>query len=210
MTVVARQVAKGADPDERMCALTRACAPRAELIRFVASPDGDVVPDLKEVLPGRGMWLSLSCEAVREAIRRKLFGRALKATVTVDPGLPDRIFALLKKECLSTLSLASKAGEAVAGFDKVSAALERDRVRVLVAASDGSQDGRRKLASRLRNSGLDAQLVECLASADLDLAFGRTNVIHAAIMPGGLADKFLASARRYDKYGHNGAADAGS
>jgi predicted RNA-binding protein YlxR (DUF448 family) len=59
MTVVASQVAKGADPDERMCALTRACAPRAELIRFVASPDGDVVPDLKEVLPGRGMWLSL-------------------------------------------------------------------------------------------------------------------------------------------------------
>jgi hypothetical protein len=78
-------------------------------------------------------------EAVTEAIRRKLFGRALKATVTVDPDLADRVSALLKKDCLSTLSLASKAGEAVAGFDKVSAALDRGRVRVLVAASDGSR-----------------------------------------------------------------------
>ena len=125
MTAVARQIAKGADPEERMCALSRACAPRAELIRFVASPDGDVVPDLKEALPGRGMWLSLSRETVAEAIRRKLFARALKTTVNVDPDLAERVSALLKKDCLSTLSLASKAGEAVAGFDKVSAALER-------------------------------------------------------------------------------------
>jgi hypothetical protein len=152
----------------------------------------------------------LSREAVTEAIRRKLFGRALKAAVTVDPDLADRVSALLRKDCVSTLSLASKAGEAIAGFDKVSAALDRGRVRVLVAASDGAADGRGKLAARLRNSGLDAELVESLASADLDLAFGRTNVIHAAIMPGGLADKFLACARRYDKYGHNGAAEAGS
>jgi predicted RNA-binding protein YlxR (DUF448 family) len=194
--------------EERMCALTRTVAPRAELVRFVASPDGEVVPDLKECLPGRGMWLTLSRDAIDQAVRRKLFGRALREDVRVPDDLEDRIGQLLKRDCLATLSLAAKAGQAVAGFDKVSGLLERGSVRALVGASDGAEDGRRKLAARLRNSGEAAQLVECLASADLDLALGRTNVIHAAIMPGGLAEKFLACARRLEKFGLNGAANS--
>ena len=210
MTDVADHIATGSEADERMCALTRTHLPRSELLRFVASPDNQLVPDLKEVLPGRGVWISLSRTAVADAIRRKLFARALKTAVSVAEDLPERIAGLLRRDCLSSLSLAAKAGQAVAGFDKVSALLDRGQVRVLLAAADGAEDGRRKLASRLRSSGADAFLAECLSSADLDLALGRTNVIHAAIMPGGLAEKFLASARRYEKYGPIGAASAGN
>jgi predicted RNA-binding protein YlxR (DUF448 family) len=60
MRQAAPDIAGQGGAEERMCALTRAIAPRAELVRFVASPDGEVVPDLKECLPGRGMWLTLS------------------------------------------------------------------------------------------------------------------------------------------------------
>jgi len=196
---------------ERMCALTRASAAREDLVRLVESPDGEVVPDLKECLPGRGMWLGLSRDVIAQAIRKKLFGRALRADVRVPDDLAGRIGHLLKRDCLATLSLAAKAGQAVAGFDKVAALLDRGQVRVLIAASDGAEDGRRKLAARLRHASLSGQLVECLASADLDLALGRTNVIHAAIMPGGLADKFVVCAAKLEKFGLNGAAEeAGS
>ena len=97
------EVAGQGGSDERMCALTRALAPRAELVRFVASPEGEVVPDLKECLPGRGMWLTLSRDAIGQAMRRKLFGRALKEDVTVPDDLADRIGLMLKRDCLAAL-----------------------------------------------------------------------------------------------------------
>ena len=40
--------------NERMCIVTRETLPADEMIRFVAGPDGSVVPDLKRTLPGRG------------------------------------------------------------------------------------------------------------------------------------------------------------
>ena len=168
------------------------------------------MPDLKQVLPGRGVWVTLSRHAVAEAASRKVFARALKREVRLPDDLADLVARLLHKDAMSSLSLASKAGLVVAGFDKTEATLKHGRAAVLVAASDGAADGRRKLFAKLRGAGQEDRLVECFASADLDLALGRTNVIHAAINPGGLAQKFLACARRYEFFELNGAARAES
>lgn len=210
MTGLAQQTILEDDSNVRMCALTRTQRPRSDLLRFVASPDGDLVPDLKEALPGRGVWLSLSRADVTEAVRRKVFARALKAEVVLPDNLADLIARLLLKDAMSCLSLASKAGQVVAGFDKTEAAIVHGRAAVLIAASDGAPDGRRKLSGKLRGADQAGQLVECFVSADLDLALGRTNVIHAAINPGALAQKFLACARRYEVFELNGAAQAES
>ncbi len=210
MTGLAQQTVLEDDSNVRMCALTRALRPRADLLRFVASPDGDLVPDLKEVLPGRGVWLSLSRAGVAEAVRRKVFARALKTEIRLPDDLAGLIARLLLKDAMSCLSLASKAGQVVAGFDKVEAAIARGRAAVLIAAADGAPDGRRKLSGKLRAAGQAGRLVECFASADLDLALGRTNVIHAAINSGALAQKFLACTRRCELFELNGAAQAES
>lgn len=210
MTGLAQQTILEDDPNVRMCALTRTQRPRAELLRFVASPDGDLVPDLKESLPGRGVWLSLSRDSVAEAVKRKIFARALKAEVALPDNLADLISRLLLKDAMSCLSLASKAGQVVAGFEKTEATVVHGRAAVLIAASDGAEDGRRKLSGKLLAADQAGRLVECFASADLDLALGRTNVIHAAINPGGLARKFIACARRYELFELNGAARAES
>src|ERR1700754_2749179 len=60
---------------ERMCAVTREARPIGELIRFVVSPQGEVIPDLKRKLPGRGLWVSASRRTVAEAVRRNQFSR---------------------------------------------------------------------------------------------------------------------------------------
>jgi len=193
-----------------MCALTRTQRPREELLRFVASPDGTLVPDLKQNLPGRGVWVTLSRRDVVEAARRKVFARALKNEVRLPEDLGGLVARLLLKDAMSCLSMASKAGQVVAGFEKTESTLRHGRAAVLVAASDGAEDGRRKLSGKLRAADQADRLVECFASADLDLALGRTNVIHAAINPGGLARKFLACARRYEFFEFNGAARAES
>ncbi len=210
MTALAQQTIFEDDTNVRMCALTRTQRPREELLRFVASPDGDLVPDLKQNLPGRGVWINLSRHDVAEAVRRKVFARALKNDVRLPDDLGGLVARLLLKDAMSCLSLASKAGQAVAGFEKTESTLTQGRAAVLIAASDGAEDGRRKLLGKLRAAGQADRLVECFASADLDLALGRTNVIHAAINPGGLARKFLACARRYEFFELNGAARAES
>ena len=71
----------------RMCAVSRAVRPIDELIRFVASPQGDIVPDLKRKLPGRGMWVTASRQVVAEAIRRHQFSKAFKRELRIPPTL---------------------------------------------------------------------------------------------------------------------------
>ncbi|MEM7399565.1 MAG: RNA-binding protein [Pseudomonadota bacterium] len=186
----------------RRCALTRTQRAKSDLIRFVLGPDGTVVPDLKERLPGRGVWLTASSDMVTEAARRKVFGRGLKADARAPEGLAEQVDSLLAEAALGAFAMANKAGEVVFGHTKVEDALQKGRTIALVHATDAAADGCRKLDGKARavtgGQGLSAI---CVFTADeLGLASGRTNVIHAALIQGGAAQKFLAAASRVERY----------
>ena len=134
----------------RMCILTRQVKPEADLLRFVAGPDGALVPDLRARLPGRGVWIGLDRASIAEALSRKLFARALKTDVIAGPGLADDIAALLRKAALGRLGLARKCGAAIAGFAKVEAALAGENLTALLTASDAADDALRRVTGRLR------------------------------------------------------------
>jgi len=153
-----------------------------------------VVPDLAERLPGRGYWVSADAALLRRAVEKQAFARAARRPVQVQRDLPEQVAELLRRRCIELVSLARRAGGTVAGFEKVAAALAQGRVAVLLAAIDGAADGRRKLAGRA--AGLP--FVAALSAADLGLAFGRESVVHAALGPGGLADRFVMEARRLE------------
>lgn len=187
---------------QRRCALTRAHRPKTDLIRFVAGPDGIVVPDLKERLPGRGVWLTASHDTIVDAARRKTFSRALKTEARAPDGLADQVGSLLTEAALGALALANKAGEIVFGHTKVEDALATGKTIALVHAADAAADGCRKLDGKARaatgGEGLPAICV--FTAEELGLASGRTNVIHAALIQGGAARKFLAAASRVERY----------
>src|SRR3954454_9736416 len=109
---------------QRMCAVTRSVRPIDELIRFVLSPSGEAVPDLKRKLPGRGMWVSASRKAVSEAARRNLFAKGFKRNAKPSPNLAQDTENLLVRSVIEALAMAAKAGQVVSGFTKVEAALE--------------------------------------------------------------------------------------
>jgi uncharacterized protein len=179
---------------ERLCIATRQVRPVSALIRFVVGPDGAVVPDLKRRLPGRGVWVTAHRRFVEEAVRRRLFGRAFKADVRVSPDLADDLDRLLEQSALNALSIAHKAGLVVRGFAKVEAAVEATPLAALVRARDAGEESGRKLASAFRRCsghGADGKIVEALTSAQLDLALGRLNVVHAALLPGRASETFL-------------------
>lgn len=177
---------------ERRCIVTRASGPRDGLIRFVISPEDEVVPDLAERLPGRGLWLTAQGDIVRRACAENSFAKAARRRVTVPADLPDRVAALLDQRCLDLIGLARRSGDAVAGFEKVRAAAGGGNVALLIAATDGADDGRGKLERALPG----AELLALWTAAQLGAPFGRDRVVHAAVLAGGLADRLAREAAR--------------
>ena len=190
----------------RMCAVSREVRPIDELIRFVVSPTGDIVPDLKRKLPGRGMWVTASRSAVAEAVRRHQFSRAFKRDLRISPTLASDTEALLIRSATEALGIAAKGGHVVAGSGKVEAALKEGAVEVLIHASDGAEDGIRKLNALARqNEGIHGgkrqiPVVTTLKSAELDLALARSNVIHAAVLAGPASRTFLSRSQMLVRY----------
>jgi predicted RNA-binding protein YlxR (DUF448 family) len=164
------------------------------MIRFVVSPDEVVVPDLEEKLPGRGLWLTASRDILEKACAENSFSKAARRNLTVPADFPSRITQLLNRRCLDLIGLARKSGVALAGFEKVRAALETGDVALMIAASDGADDGREKLARRA-----DGLVTLALWTADqLGMPFGRDRVVHAAILANGLSDRLIREAGRFD------------
>jgi predicted RNA-binding protein YlxR (DUF448 family) len=190
----------------RTCVVSREVRPIDELIRFVVGPTGEVVPDVKRKLPGRGLWISASRQRVAEAVRRHQFSRGFKRDVRVAPSLPADTEVLLVRSATEALAMAAKAGQVVSGFAKVEGLLEQGRAGALIHASDGAADGIRKLdaiaGQRSRNIGdsPDLAIVTVLTSAELDLALGRSNVIHAALLAGPASKTFLSRSHTLVRY----------
>ena len=194
----------------RMCAVSREQRPISELIRFVVSPTGEVVPDIKRKLPGRGLWLTASHKTVAEAVRRHQFAKGFKRDVRVAPSLAADTENLLSRSAVEALAIAAKAGQVVAGFAKVEAALRNRQnggpVAALIHAADGAEDGIRKLdAAARQNTGNRAEtpelpVITALTSAELDLALGRSNVVHAALLAGPASNTFLSRSQILVRY----------
>jgi hypothetical protein len=180
---------------ERRCIVTARVLPDSALVRFVVDPHGTLVPDVAAKLPGRGLWVSADRAILERAMAKGHFPRAAKAPVAVPADLCARVEMLLVARLSSELGLARRAGQIVLGFDSVMRALEhRLPPAVLVEASDGAADGRRKLLAKTKAAPLP--VVDCLTGVELSLALGRENVIHAALKSGRIAERITADAGR--------------
>jgi uncharacterized protein len=180
-----------------MCLVTRQEALEEALVRFALSPQGVVVPDLAAKLPGRGVWITCSRAILEEAIKKRAFSRGFEGDATVPDGLSDMVSGLLRKQAVNHLSLGRKAGDAVQGFTKVEEALRKAQVRLLMHVSGAAADGKSKL-DRLRQPS--TVITDSLRSDEMDLAFGRTNVVHAAVTAGGLAERLLVLLKRMTNF----------
>ena len=194
----------------RFCAATRVARPVRDLLRFALSPEGVVTPDLRQRLPGRGVWVTSRRAEIELAARKSVFSRGFHAPARVPDDLADLVERLMRRDALAALSFANKAGRVTAGFAKVESEVAAGRAAALLRASDGGADGARKLAAAARRSGRGEPVVVTLFdSAELALALGRENVIHAALAPGGASENFLARCERLRFYRADPAACAG-
>lgn len=198
---------EGSEPiigSERLCAVTRQTLDPKDLIRFVLSPDGIVVPDLDRRLPGRGVWVGCDRGLVEKAVATKVFAKSLRTRAEAPPDLAERVDSLLVKRLAGTLSLANKAGLVVPGFEKVFATLDKGPVAAVLHGSDAAPDGQSKIDRKYKaiqaSRDAGAAIVNVLTIEQMSLAIGRGSVVHAALIPGGLSDRFLEEAERLSRY----------
>jgi uncharacterized protein len=197
----------------RLCAATRTVQPVSELIRFVVGPNGEAIPDVKSKLPGRGIWVTATRDALGEAIKRKAFARGFKREVRLPSDFVDRTEQLLERSALDALAVASKAGLVAAGFTRAETALDGSAVVALLHAAEASSAEARRLdGAWRRQQGGPLVVIGFLTSAQLDLALNRPNVIHAALLAGPGSETFLARCRRLERFRtgdqHNQAGEA--
>jgi predicted RNA-binding protein YlxR (DUF448 family) len=194
---------RGAGP-LRLCAATRTQKPVDDLVRFVPDPEGRIVPDLARRLPGRGVWVDATRQAVKAAVRQRAFARSLHRPVVVPEDLPDQVERLMARRLAEAVSLANKAGLLVTGFGKVDELIGGGRAILLIHAADAAEDGVTKLSRRfmalLGPERSATAIVTDLTGPQLDLAIGRSNVVHAAASEGGASRRLLKEALRLRRY----------
>jgi len=189
---------------ERTCIVTRTVCSPEKLIRFVAGPDGMVVPDIKNKLPGRGVWVTAERELVNQAVKNKLFARGLKTQIKADENLGQMVDDLLTQTALGALGFAKKAGETLTGAGKVDDAVRSGKTIAILHAHDGAEDGLRKLTQAAHAAGeirkRKVKVWRIFSSDEMNMALGATNVIHAALMKGGAAENCLLRVAQLTEY----------
>ncbi len=189
----------------RRCVVSGERLEKRRLIRFVAAPDGAVVPDIEMTLPGRGLWVGAERALVERAVAKGRLSRLGRPAAD----MADRIEALLARRCRELLGLGRRAGLVVAGMEKVRACLAAGEACVVAEARDGAEDGAAKIARLVASASPSPVLVRVLERAELGLALGREDAVHVAMRQGRLSDLFLDEMRRLAGF-RSGAAEAGA
>lgn len=162
------------------------------MIRFVIGPEQALVPDLAARLPGRGMWLSARADVLDTALARQAFARAARGPIRLPPDLPGQLRSGLRVRIAETLGLARRAGQAVAGFEKARDWVRSGQAVLVLQASDGSAEERRRILSGARHLPAWSPLT----GAELGSVFGREQAVHVAVARGNLASALATECER--------------
>ena len=136
--------------------------------------------------------MSADRDVINTAVAKSLFVRAARRKVSVPASLADTIEALLTRRCLELIGLARRAGQAVAGFEKVRSELKAGRGAVVMTAADGAPDGREKMCTM---AGA-LPVVTVLRRDELGALFGREDAVHVLLTGQRLAARLLIDATR--------------
>jgi len=175
----------------RRCIVTRESLAKEDMLRFVVGPENSLVPDLAGRLPGRGMWLKAAPGVLEQALKKGAFHRAAKAQVKMPENFAAVLASMLEQRLVDMLGMARRAGESVAGWQKVQEWLVAGRVGLLVEATDGSPAERARLIG-----GHSMPVVLALPSEVLGRVFGRGGAVHVAVAKGRLAEAIAREAAR--------------
>lgn len=202
-----RQESK-AEQGLKTCIVSRKLYPREEMFRFVLSPENQLIFDLDEELPGKGIWLDANRDSLEKALKIKAFDKAVKGKPFLDFVSHEHIVNRFKVKCLSYLGFAQKKGDVIHGFEKIESYLRllSDPKKAwknvgftgLLLYADGSGVNLDKLQAKAR--ALDLVEIDGFSVGELSKAIGRDDVVYLYMKGSALSEKILFLYRKLHKY----------
>lgn len=123
---------------QRTCAGCRKSLDQDLLVRYVLSPQDEVVVDYRRKLPGRGVYTCLNRSCLELAVKRKQLSRSLRGGK--EPSAEKLWCALydqIRCKVLNLLGMSRKAGQVISGTRQVLSELQAAKeVGLLVRAGD--------------------------------------------------------------------------
>lgn len=163
-------------------------------MRFVLDPDRVLTPDLRQNLPGRGLYIRPDRALIEQAIQKRLFARSAKGVVHVPDAFLDRLEQLYKSSLLNLLGLAKKSGQLISGLDKIRDCCSSNQVSTskrppayLLEARDGGEDGRKRAIKLVG----DLPVLYALTASEQGQALGRDNAVHIILSEGKLSRRIV-------------------
>lgn len=184
----------------RTCLGCRKTALRQDLLRYVLTPQGELLVDYRGRLPGRGAYTCVEIGCIHEAIRRRQFARTFKRDLPA-VGL-DSVSQELSRQIQDRISgligMARKAHQLLSGssliLDRLSSGAP---IAFVVMAQDVSDGIGEKVAGRARSHS-----VHCYRMFEKEflgrlLGTGQRSVL--ALLPGSLAAAIRVELERYQR-----------
>ena len=192
---------KQQEKPQRSCLGCRQTRGKESLIRFVLSPQGEVVPDIESKLPGRGAYTCISEQCLLAACKQRQFSRAFKREVLSLP--PDemagQVVRILHGRILGYIGLANRGGKVVSGGSMVSDAMRSSHKPALVlVATDVSASIGDKIVSLAA-----VHRIACLhimTKDDFGAILGKAPRSAVAIKTGGFVVQLRHEIERYRNF----------
>lgn len=181
---------------ERKCIVCGLIKPKEELLRFVVTESGYLLPDFNKKIAGRGIYVSNSRQALAKALKNNLFVKSVHRNLQIDENLSKIVEKLLYHKGLQSINLAIKASAVISGFEKVRDKLLKDQVAFLIEAQDAAPDGCRKL--EVAAKGLP--ILKPYTTADLDSALDRVNTVHLAVLKCSMQKMVYENVKKYQDF----------
>lgn len=189
-------MARGQASPQRTCLGCRQVKDQSLLTRFVRSPEGDVVADVRGRLPGRGAYLCNCIKCFELAVKTKQFERTFKSSCRMIEAsqLIDQVITQRLDRLRNLLGMARKSANVVAGSSAVSEALNKPcPPKAIVMAQDISP----KIGEKIVRKASDRNVIitRLFTKSELGQILGRAE---RSVV--GLLDDKLTAAFLYDLY----------
>ena len=183
---------------QRTCLGCRKVHDQKDLARFVRAPDGQVMIDPRNRLPGRGAYACWSRDCLEQIARRQAFARAFRQScqpLELETLINDARFSL-REHMANLIGMSRKSAQVVAGGNAVLEALSSaSRFSVVIVAHDVSDSLSEKV--KRKSAAVETLCNDLFSKAELGSILGRTEHSVVGLYIGQLADSFRVDLLKY-------------